>query len=564
MQRWISAAAAILVSAPGAAGQTPGEKCRVEGTVLNAITGRPVRKARISLLPGHSGEPMMGVTDAQGRYVFPNVPPGTYTLMATRDGYIEQRYGAKKFGGDQKGDELELAAGSVKSAVDLHLTPLGSILGFVRDEDGDPVRQVEVAVLAYGYGPSGKGLQESGGSQTDALGEYRIFDLHPGTYYLRAKPLSAQSPGMGEITEAYTTVYYPNSLQQAGAGALELAAGQEQRGVDFVLHPMAVSFVRGHVIKPMGADKCWAALEAGEDELQPSFGDAMESGFVTMVSGAFDGVPEDLQFGFGPQVDKDGKFEFRNVPVGSHSLKGSCLVGKQRYATRMPVQLETSGLDNVELRPVGPSTITGQLRLEGESKSKLTDTRISAGQTGSGTFYFHDVSSEVLSPDGRPAEDGTFSIHNLGPDVYHLNVRPPKDLYVKSITEDGRDIQESGIDLNAGGMSIALQVVLSANGGSIEGTVENGAGASVILLPSDPQAVRTQTKMAMAGPDGRFAFPVLAPGSYKLFAWEQVDMNAAMYDREFRKPFEAKAQSVEVEEKQKATVQLQLIPKVEK
>ena len=59
---------------------------------------------------------------------------------------------------------------------------------------------------------------------------------------------------------------------------------------------------------------------------------------------------------------------------------------------------------------------------------------------------------------------------------------------------------------------------------------------------------------------------MLAPGNYQLFAWEQVDMKAAMYDPEFRQPFEGKAQTVEVEveAKQKASVQLQLIPEVEK
>lgn len=53
-------------------------------------------------------------------------------------------------------------------------------------------------------------------------------------------------------------------------------------------------------------------------------------------------------------------------------------------------------------------------------------------------------------------------------------------------------------------MSVPVQVVLSANGGSIEGPVENGAGA-----------------------DGRFAFPLVAPGRYKVYAWENVDENAA-------------------------------------
>lgn len=139
----------------------------------------------------------------------------------------------------------------------------------------------------------------------------------------------------------------------------------------------------------------------------------------------------------------------------------------------------------------------------------------------------------------------------------------PKDLYLKSIGEEGRDVQSSGVDLSAGGVTSDLQIVLSANGGAIDGSVENGAGATVTLVPSDPQALRSRTKTATVGPDGHFAFSALPPGRYQLFAWEAVDLNAAMFSAEFRKPFENKAQTVDLEEKQKSTVQLQLIPKVE-
>jgi hypothetical protein len=306
-----------------------------------------------------------------------------------------------------------------------------------------------------------------------------------------------------------------------------------------------------------------ASLEAGADELQGnSFDMAGPSEFFAVVSGG-DGPPEDIEFPGGRHVDQDGNFEFRNVPVGSHLLTGTCMVGKQRYSTRMPIQLEPAGLENLELRPVGPSTITGQLRLEGESNSKLSDTRVWVAQPGSEMLFFSGGPDSV-SGYGKTAEDGTFSFHDLAPDVYHINVKPPKDLYVKSVTWEGRDVRESGVDLKAGGMSAALQVVLTANGGSIEGSVENGAGATVTLIPSDPEAARTMAETAIVGPDGHFAFPLVAPGRYKLFAWEHVDANAAMYDAEFRKPFEGKGQTVDVAEKQKSTVQLELIPSAEK
>jgi len=561
MQRWIRVTAGILAVVFLAAGQPAADKCRLEGTVLNAVTGQPIRKARITLTPVPGGEPILAAADAHGKFALADLVPGKYNLMAGHDGYTDQRYGAKRPGEEQKGEQLELTAGSAKTDANLKLTPLGTIMGFVRDEDGDPVRQVDIALLAYAYRSSGKKLQIRNDVQTDALGEYRLFDVPSGTYYLRAKPVSAQAPGTGQPGEAYAAVYYPNSPQQSGAGAVELTPGQEQRGIDFVLHPVPISFIRGRVIPPAGGTHCMASLGMGADELQP-YSEALGGLSVVQFVSMSEMADADVASPGTRPVDNNNKFEFRNVPLGSHILSARCTVGKQRFTATMPIQLDAGGLDSVELHPVGPSTINGQVRLEGESKSKVTEARVFAGQSDGESFFIGGF-SDSDSAEGKIAEDGTFSFHNLSMEIYHFTVNEPNDLYVKSITEDGRDVRESGVDLKAGAMSVTVQIVLSANAGSIEGSVENGAGAKVILVPSDPQAARTLAKTATAGDDRHFVFPVLAPGRYKLFAWEDVDTNAAMYDPEFRKPFESKGQTVEVGEKQKATAQLQLIPRVE-
>jgi hypothetical protein len=239
------------------------------------------------------------------------------------------------------------------------------------------------------------------------------------------------------------------------------------------------------------------------------------------------------------------------------------MVGKQRFVTKLPVTLEAAGMENVELRPLGPSTITGQARLEGESKSALTEARVWLSEAGVEVFLMGEV-PDTDAVDGKISEDGTFTLHNLTPGIYHVNVGTPKGLYLKSVLSDGRDVAESGVDLQAGGMSAELQIVLSSNGGSIEGTVEKGDGAQVTLIPADPKSPRRRTQTVQADAQGHFTFPTVAPGKYKVFAWQTVDPSAAMYDSEFRKPFESQGQTVEVEEKQKATVQLQLIPAVEK
>jgi hypothetical protein len=68
-----------------------------------------------------------------------------------------------------------------------------------------------VAALGYSYSLSGKSLEVRAAAQTDALGEYRLFDLPPGTYYLPAedsrtshivfsRPTSQDMAPVGEFT----------------------------------------------------------------------------------------------------------------------------------------------------------------------------------------------------------------------------------------------------------------------------------------------------------------------------------------------------------------------------
>ncbi|HLK67291.1 MAG TPA: carboxypeptidase-like regulatory domain-containing protein [Bryobacteraceae bacterium] len=541
--------------------QSPSDLSGVQGSVVSALTGQPVRKARVILAPVKKGEPLTAVTDAQGKYTLPNVPPGIWRMGATRDGFLSQAYGAKKPGDDQRGEPLELTAGAVKK-VDLQLTPLGSITGRITDENGDPVRQVQVAVMGFDHGPAGKTLQARTVVQTDAAGEYRIYDLPPGKYYLRAKPQSAQMPGMAQPGSSYATVFYPNALQASSATPIDLVAGQEQRGLNFSMRPIATSFIRGRVIKPAGSENCSVAVE-GEGDGPDAVGAAMfgmishDIMMLSNLASQMDSSNDVDDFAGVHSIDKEGKFEYLNIPIGSHTLAARCEVNKQRYSVKKPIELDAQGLPNVELRPVGPSAVTGKVRVEGESKSNLAETRI----------WLESASGEnaaagppgVDATDGTIAENGEFAFHNVSPLHYRLHVEPAQGLYLKSATWSDRDVTEPGLDFSSGEVSIVLDVMLSANGGTIEGSIENGASGKVTLIPADPERVKTLAKSEDAE-EGHFSFKAVPPGRYKLFAWEDADPNQAMYDAEFRKPYEAKGETVEVAENQKVTVQLKPIP----
>ena len=60
---------------------------------------------------------------------------------------------------------------------------------------------------------------------------------------------------------------------------------------------------------------------------------------------------------------------------------------------------------------------------------------------------------------------------------------------------------------------------------------------------------------------GSFTISGIAPGAYKLYAWEDVDTNAVRYDPDFLKPYEALGQTVQISEGASEHVTVKLIKK---
>src|SRR5205085_2068897 len=72
----------------------PEDKCSIEGTVVSAATGEPLKKAHLSLRPMNQrdGTPYGTTTDNAGHFVIDNVDPGRYSFSASRNGFVMESY----------------------------------------------------------------------------------------------------------------------------------------------------------------------------------------------------------------------------------------------------------------------------------------------------------------------------------------------------------------------------------------------------------------------------------------------------------------------------------------
>ena len=169
---------------------------------------------------------------------------------------------------------------------------------------------------------------------------------------------------------------------------------------------------------------------------------------------------------------------------------------------------------------------------------------------------------------------GNFEWKNVNPGNYIVQVYGGDgqgSFFLKSVTLGGRDI-ETGFTASG---PATLDLVVSSKGGTVEGAVvekekdvDNDRvnndhpvpNATVVAVPEEKYR-KLPDRFVTGSTDqhGRFTIRGLAPGSYTLYAWQ--DLEEGVYrDPDFLKSQEANGTAVKVEEGSHQSVELKLSP----
>jgi protocatechuate 3,4-dioxygenase beta subunit len=546
------AALALIVCAP-LPGQRPNaapEKalCAVEGRVISAATGAPLKKAAVWLeafspTRGVNGPPTVSgaaaTTDANGRFVLDGVEAGSYFLSAQRTGYLDQGYGARD--PQVVGPPLKLNAGDRMTDVTIRLTPQSLLYGKVTDEDGDAVPNAQVEVLHVSYAGGRRQFANTAAVTSQDDGSFVVGNLGPGRYYVSAALRAADQhgPGRRPAHEAYVTTYFSSTADAGAAAPVEIAAGAEVRAIEVRLKKSRVFHIRGRVVN--GA----SGTPAGRVYLH-----LVPRGEVVAP-----------QTAVGVEAGPDGRFEFSGVLPGAYTLESTDSV---------MVAMVASGAE----MPRMPSPLVGRA-LVSVSDSDIEDLQMPVGEgasvtgTVTGVAYPRErpVVSLVRPETGRSASssaqctaEGAFQLRRLVPAVYSLDVALPEGAYVKSVKLAGRDVTNQDIDLTSGAGG-TLEIAVSKDGGEVAGTVRDGngdpaRGATVQLWPAEGEGAKT----VKSDESGGFRFRGLPPGGYRVAAWEDLDDDLAEY-APFRGLFADQAAKVSVAERGRESVDVKLIPR---
>ncbi len=234
------------------------------GRVVDGDSGFPIAGALVSLtLPasgtqrsapaGNAMVPMAGpgmqggpqrivmMSDADGWFVFRDLPAGRLSLNATSPGYTGGGYKQTRPGGSSQ--PLALTDGERVGDVALKLWKQASITGTVTDETGEPVVGVFVRVLRRTIVGGRPVLQMSGaGRSTDDRGVYRAFDITPGDYVVCLPATQTTIPvaalGVGQQNGATTMTAGPDGstvLVITGGPGVPFVGGTGERLGDLIL-----------------------------------------------------------------------------------------------------------------------------------------------------------------------------------------------------------------------------------------------------------------------------------------------------------------------------------------
>ena len=229
----------------------PAGEAVLQGRVVEANSARPVAGATVQAMgPDGAAETR---TNDDGRYEMGGLKPGSYTVAVRAKGFVQAYYGKSGATLMDFGAQVTATGGRITSGLDVRLQQAGGISGRITDAKGVGIPGVEIELVRE-QGPGGTPGPGGGFAQTIDDGSYRMTDVPPGDYMVRAYTARGRAADGAEVV--YAPTFYPGVADSGSAQRLRLYPGQELLDVDFAL---------GHepALRRRGTRRgCWRA--AGE------------------------------------------------------------------------------------------------------------------------------------------------------------------------------------------------------------------------------------------------------------------------------------------------------------
>jgi|SRR5579859_974698 len=491
----------------------------ISGSVVEGENNDPIRKAVVTLtLQGTPRQWATERTDSSGRFQFEGLPAGKYDLRAAKANEGMAIYGADSV--RELSDLIALADGQTRNGIVLRFVRRGSISGHVYDSGGEPVGNANVSLLTPGRDLGAPVLQNYRDAQTDDAGEYRIANLDPAKYYLRASPGPERSFGPGPPTMLIEQ-YYGGARDAKDASPIYLRGAESLAGIDLHLTSEAAVEIRGRIL---GVPDVTEPAQAQPP--RAGFRAAIDGGGVLVSILSMDEWQQRSRFALSrfAAAAPEYRFQMAGLSSGRYRIEAAFTSGTKTYGASQILDLRP---DSPEiLLTLAPATdIQGTLRLEGQAPpadgrsappNDIGNRRVQLFRPGT---QEGNISAQV-----RP--DGRFTLEQVLPGDWQLGVNPVPPGFLKSARLGDKDIQFTTFEIK-GSNDAALNIVVSMRTATLEGEVDaaspNSKRAGIMIAPVGRfhNLLRFYYNTA-TDDEGKFKLSGIAPGKYKVYAFEKM------------------------------------------
>ena len=467
---------------------------RIAGTVINAVTGEPVRRATVTAETGDDFHAVASVeTDNDGHFELDGLPAVKYPLTASRRGFRAALYD------EHDGYNTAIVTGPDQDTGNLvfRLTPGSVLRGVVTGDGGDPVQGADVMLFLkpHGHNP-GDRIRQAGTTTTNDTGAYEFPNLAPGEYLLavKAEPwyamhssgsqsaLMSSNDPTAALDVAYPVTFFDSATDEAEASPIALSKGNRDTA-NFNLH--AVPALRVEVAlspKPDGSTAD-AVLE------QTIFG--------AQVS---------VQAGIPANPRLASTAVFNGVAPGHYELT-------QGDPPRV-VDLDLTSSQQIDLNAGAPTVAVSGTLL----------TTAGSVLAGEGGVLLNSLDpAKPHAPLPTAFNGGTFNFASVPPGAWELlAANSTGALPIVSIAVGNR--VHVGSQITVRDRPLSLVVTLSLGETRVEGFArkagKGAAGVMIVLVPTNRSAFPNLARRDQSDSDGSFSLRNVAPGQYTVVAIE--------------------------------------------
>jgi beta-lactamase regulating signal transducer with metallopeptidase domain len=483
----------------------------VHGSILEFGTEKPIAGVLFTLTPVEDveeGPVYEAETHFDGTFEVKDVPPGQYRLSLSRDGYVITHSSSEP-------SRLTIFNGHAPETLQLHMMRGPAISGRVFDTNGKARASAVVELMRMDFREGERTLLASDISMiTDTNGEYRLFGLLPGEYFLRVRPRAGGAD--------FLPVYFPGVTDARYATPITVREGADISGIDLSLTRGNLHSVRLKVV---------IAAPAPENP-ELSFYITPERSGGSASAGAV-------------QFHSSGRNTYVSplLAPGSYEIEVYLRDPDPIRWAHTKVEIESRDIDAGTL-VIGPGVwIQGRITAEetlpvGVRRSQLL-------------VMLRPLDGSIfLLPSAPVANDGSFVIPRVPERRFRVDLAGlPPEVYFASAKFGGREVLNNGFMVSGDGKS-TLDLSIASSGGVVAGVVRGAkdepiSNGTVVLIPSnrsDPNLYRT----ALTDRFGVFSIPGVPPGEYGVLGWSDGKTKTYL-DPVFLKALENQATKVVVQ-----------------